>query len=141
MRLEEIQKSIEIDSVIDEHNLDTASLDIPKLYHKYLQIFNEEFRILKGVEFEYKKVRKERHQYYLGQASDETYRTEPMQIKVLRGDLDLYLDSDPELCNVKSKFDMQKLKVDTVEKFLDALRWRHNHIRNALDWKKFSTGG
>lgn len=141
MRLEDIQNETEKDSVIDEFSLDTESLKIPVLYQKYLNYFNYEFRVLKGIEQELFKVKKERHQYYLGQCSEEVYKADPMPIKVLRSDLDLYMDSDPKYSEAKSKFEIQKLKVDTIEKFMDTLKQRHNHIKNALEWKKFSSGG
>lgn len=141
MKLDEIQQEIEKDAAISNTNLDTESLRIPLLHSKYYNIFIGELKVLRGVEAEYKKLKKERQQYYLGQADDETYKAEPLQLKVLRQDLELYLDADPKLNELKNKFEMQKMKTEMVEAFIKTLNTRNFLIKNALDFLKFKNGG
>lgn len=141
MRLDDIQKEIEKDSIIDNNKLDTESLVIPKLYSKYYNIFVDELRILKGVESEYRRLRKERHQYYLGQAGDEVYKAEPLGLKILRNDLDLYLDADATLTDLKNKYEMQKIKCEMLEAFIKTLNARNFLIKNAIEWARFKSGG
>ena len=141
MPLDEIQAEIEKDSKIDNNKLDTESLCIPMLHSKYYNIFIAELRILKGVELEYRRIKKERHQYYLGQAKDEIYKEEPLQLKILRQDLELYLDADPILSDLKSKFEVQKMKTELVESFVKTLNTRNFLIKNALEFIRFKNGG
>lgn len=141
MRLDEIQAEIEKDSAINNGALDTESLRIPMLHSKYYNIFIAELRVLKGVEQEYRRLKKERHQYYLGQASDEVYKEEPQNFKILRQDLELYLDADPKLSDLKTKFEVQKMKTELVESFIKTLNTRNFLIKNALEFIRFKHGG
>lgn len=141
MKLDEIQSEIEVDSRVDNNKLDTESLRIPMLHSKYYNIFMAELRVLKGVESEYRRLKKERHQYYLGQAADEVYKQEPLQLKVLRQDLDLYLDADPVLSDLKNKYEMQKAKTELLEAFIKTLNTRNFLIKNAIEFMRFKNGG
>jgi len=141
MKLADIQAEIEKDSAINNNSLDTESLRIPMLHSKYYNYFMDELRILKAVEHDYRRVKKERHQYYLGQASDEVYKEKPLNIKVLRADLDLYLDADPELNDLKTKYELQKAKAELLESFIKTLNQRNFLIKNAIDFLRFKNGG
>lgn len=141
MRLDEIQAEIAQDSNVDNNKLDTESLKIPLLHSKYYNIFLAELRILKGVESEYRRMKLERHKYYLGQASDEVYKEEPLQLKVLRQDLELYLDADPKLSDLKNKYEVQKMKTEMLEAFIKTLNTRNFLIKNALEFLRFKNGG
>lgn len=141
MRLDELQAEIEKDSYVDNNKLDTESLKIPMLHSKYYNYFIAELRILKGVEAEYKKLKKERHQYYLGQAKDEVYKEEPMQLKILRTDLELYLDADEKLSDLKSKYEIQKMKTEMLEAFIKTVNTRNFLIKNSIEFLRFKNGG
>ncbi|USV40877.1 single stranded DNA-binding protein [Xanthomonas phage BUDD] len=141
MRLDELQAEIAQDSNVDNNKLDTESLRIPMLHSKYYNYFIAELRILKGVEQEYKRIKKERHQYYLGQASDDVYKEEPLQLKILRQDLELYLDADPKLSDLKSKYELQKMKTEMLEAFIKTLNTRNFLIKNSIEFLRFKNGG
>ncbi|WEM34280.1 single stranded DNA-binding protein [Xanthomonas phage X1] len=111
------------------------------LHSKYYNYFLTELRILKGIEIEYKRVKKERHQYWLGQASDEVYKAEPKDIKILRQDLELYLDADEKLTELKSKYEMQKMKTEMLEAFIKTLNTRNFLIKNSIEFLRFKNGG
>lgn len=57
MTLEEIQSMWKVDSVIDQIDLDKASLNTPSLHAKYLEILNEKRLSLKSYEVKYKLLR------------------------------------------------------------------------------------
>lgn len=141
MRLDELQAEIAADSEINNNALDTESLRIPMLHSKYYNYFIAELRILKGIEIEYKRVKKERHQYWLGQASDEVYKAEPKDIKILRQDLELYLDADEKLTELKSKYELQKMKTEMLEAFIKTLNTRNFLIKNSIEFLRFKNGG
>lgn len=141
MLLADIQSEIEKDSEINNGKLDNESLRIPLLHSKYYNMFVAELRVLKGVEFEYRKMKKEKHQYYLGQASDEVYKASPMPQKVMRQDLELYLDADPDLSDLKTKYEMQKIKTELLESFIKTLNTRNFLIKNAIEFLRFKNGG
>ena len=78
--------------------------------------------------------------YYLGKAPDEENQKKPTNIKVLKTDIDLYLDADEELQALAKKVNTQKLKVETIENFLRTLNNRGYAIKTALDFRKFAAG-
>lgn len=140
MKLEDIQAEIEQDSKINEVNLDHESLRIPQLHSKYYKMYMTEVRILKGIESEFKRVKRDRVLYYTGQASDDKYREQPLHKKILKNELDLYLDADEELSDLKNKYELQKLKAEMLEAFIKTLNTRNFLIKNAIDWIKFKNG-
>lgn len=140
MRLDEIQEEIEKDSHIDDTKLDQEALLIPKLHSKYYRIFIDEYRAMKIYETELARLKKEKMEYYLGIASDEVYKKDPLNRKVLRGDLDLHLTSDKELSALNLKCEMQSAKVTLVESFIKTLNNRNFLIKSAIDWRRFQHG-
>lgn len=140
MKLEEIQKLIEQDSVIDQANLDRESVQIPYLHAKWYKIFSEELRTFHGLELEYKSVRKDKFLYYTGKAPDEVYVEHPLDHRILKGDLDTFMDADPELIRLQARIDLQKIKIRTIEEFLKQINQRSFNIRNAIEFMKFKSG-
>ncbi len=140
MKIGDITKLIEEDSHIDKDNLALESLRIPYLQAKYYKIFIDEFKILKGLNIEYGKLKKERTLYYLGKADDDVYINEPLDHKVMKTEVDVYLNGDDKLATLEGKMTLQKAKVDMVEAFIKSLNNRGFQIKNAIDWLKFQAG-
>lgn len=140
MKLEEIQAEIEKDSDINPTDLDRESLKIPQLHSKYYKIYMTEVRILKGIESEFRKLKRDKVLYYTGQADDDKYKERPLHKKVLKTEVDLFLDADDELSDLKNKYELQKLKAEMLEGFIKTLNTRNFLIKNAIDWQKFKNG-
>jgi len=140
MKLAVLEQEIQRDCEIDKANLDRESLNIPMLHAKYYRYFMEEFKILKLLDREYKALKKTRTDYYMGRAPDEEYMREPLGIRILRTDVDLYLDADSALSELKVKLDVQQAKVDMLEAFVRNLSFRNNTIKNAIDFIRFKNG-
>ena len=122
------------DCPIDDTTLDKESVKIPTLHGKYLELHSREKIFLNYLEVEYKKLYRERWEYYSGKAE------KPFQLKLLKTDLHIYLDSDDKLCELKEKVDTQKQKVSYVESVIKSLETRSFHITNAINWRKFTAG-
>ena len=117
MKLSELQAMWLADCKMDEMALDAESLKIPNLHSKYMEYWNEEVLNQRRLEQEYKSEFKIRWEYYSGKLSEEEleeYNLEPFLQKVLRQDLDIYLDSDKKLQEIKSKIEYTKQKVNYV---------------------------
>lgn len=140
MKTEDIIAEIEKDSVIDDNALDSESLKIPMLHAKYYRIYMDEFRTLRALDLDYKALKKGRVHYYTGKADDEVYKQEPLNFKVLKNEVDLYLDSDDQLTKLKTRIEMQTAKVNMIEQFIKTLNNRNFIIKNAIDYKRFKSG-
>jgi len=122
------------DCPIDDTTLDKESVKIPTLHGKYLELHSREKIFLNYLGVEYKKLYREKWEYYSGKAE------KPFQLKLLKTDLHIYLDSDDKLCELKEKVDTQKQKVSYVESVIKSLETRSFHITNAINWRKFTAG-
>tara|TARA_A100001201_G_scaffold4082_3_gene8651 strand:+ start:1282 stop:1716 length:435 start_codon:yes stop_codon:yes gene_type:complete len=143
MKLSELQAMWLADCKMDEMALDAESLKIPNLHSKYMEYWNEEVLNQRRLEQEYKSEFKIRWEYYSGKLSEEEheeYNLEPFLQKVLRQDLDIYLDSDKKLQEIKSKIEYTKQKVNYVESIIKQLNGRGYLIKNAIDFIRFQTG-
>jgi hypothetical protein len=143
MEIVELQKMMAEDSQIDTTELATASLNVPAVYSKYLNfVYNMKPDFLKFTR-SIKVLRKVKTEYYTGKLSQEElnkYKWEPFQIKIMKSDLDLYLDADQDIQEMQRRIDELSIKIDMIQDFLKMLAARHWTIKNAIDWSKFTNG-
>jgi hypothetical protein len=140
MKIREMAKD---DLPINDEKLDIESLNIPQLHGKYLNIYQDEKIVLHGIKIEYRKLKKLKWEYYTGKLDQETHKKlnwEQFDLKILRQDIDLYLEADEELINLEKKLLIQEEKVDYLQSILKALNNRQFHIRDAISWRKFING-
>lgn len=136
----------QIDSVISNAQLDETSRNTPKLHAKYLQIWSTAKLELRRCEFEQKKLLKDKWLYYNGKMDqksieDKGWVPDPFDgLKVLKGEMDYYYDSDPEIQRSEEKIQYFKTVVDTLSEIIDNLKWRHQTIANMIKWKQFESG-
>lgn len=140
MNLDEIQLSWEEDSKIDEDNLHTESTKIPSLHAKYYRILNNILLMKKLEENKFKQIKKEKWQYYTGKADPEVYIEKPFDHKVLRQDVDKYMDSDEDLIKVLNKIDYFQVMLTYLDSILKTINNRTFQIKNSIEWQKFIRG-
>jgi len=143
MKLDQIRAMAERDINIDKTELGDESARIPQLHNKYLNMFHDERLVLSKMSVDYKILRKNKWEWMTGKMSQETLdllKWEPFQTRIMRQDLDLYLDADSELNEAESRLTLQKEKVEYLEALLKGISQRHWIIRNAIEWRKFTQG-
>lgn len=131
---------IENDSVIDNANLDREALKIPYLHGKWYGLFIDESRLYRSLLSEFKRTKKFKMEYYLGKCPDEVYQEKPLDLKILKQDLDFYMEADEELISLEEKLNTQKLKVEMIESFIRSLNNRGYNIKCAVDFLRFKNG-
>ena len=143
MKFEEIQKLWSSDCNIDETELSQESVKIPQLHNKYLIIFHDERLRLRTMKFDHSKLLKVKREYFSGRMDEtelEAYDWEPFQYKLLKADVQEYIDADDDMIESKKKISLQEEKVDYLESIVKGLSTRGYLIKNAIDWKKFTEG-
>ena len=140
MNLDEIQLSWEEDSKIDEDNLHTESTRIPSLHAKYYKILNNVLLLKKLEENKFKQLKKEKWQYYTGKADPEVYIDKPFDHKVLRQDVDKYMDADEDLIKVLNKIDYFQVMLNYLDSILKTINNRTYQIKNSIEWQQFIRG-
>ena len=143
MNIEQIVAEWDKDSKVDETELSTESVKIPKIHNKYLKIFMGERVALFKLKAEKNRVKKTLLEYYLGELDrDELAELGRDQFykKLLKNEVDVYIESDDLYIETTLKVAMQQEKVDYIEKIIKSLDTRGFAIKNAIDFMKFTMG-
>lgn len=128
------------DSVIDEDVLDIESIKIPQLHSKYLNYLSD-VRLLKiKKEQDYKRLLREKYEYYTGKSDAEVYRNKPFDLKILKQDVQLYIESDDEIQLSLTRLNYYKEMIFLLESILTNISTRGFQIKNSIDWQKFMQG-
>lgn len=132
------------DASYDETEPQKAMANIPKLHAKYLRIMTHHNLLVKKFVFEYNSRRKIKWEYYNGDLNNpedlEKYGLEPMMKKVLRADLQHYLDSDTELNSILLKKVMHEEIVEFCKQVLKELNNRTWQLKEYMSWERFIGG-
>ena len=143
MTIDEIRKEIEKDTTIDSIQLDNESLKIPSLHGKYLSFLTDEKRVLRMLKNKYDEIVREKWEYYTGKSDPVILKQkgiEQFPHKILRQDLDIYLNSDTDVQKILLDVSNQTVKVELIEGFIKEINSRQWTIRNAIEWRKFTNG-
>ena len=140
MKIENIKDMLERDKSIDYTQLDTASLKIPEQAVKYQQLSHDEAVTLRYLEREYNIMKLSRWMYYMGKASDEEYEKEPFDHKVLKSDVNLFLEADKKLNELQDRIILQTEKLKLVVEAGKIMQNKSFNIKNALEHQKFMGG-
>lgn len=138
--LDDIKSQWAEDSKIDNDLLDNESTKIPQLHSKYLNYLSDVRLIKIRKQQEYKVLVREKFEYYTGKASDEVYQSNPFDLKVLKQDVPMYIDSDSEIQNVTTRINYYEEVIFLLEKIIQQLNNRTFQIKNSIDWQKFMQG-
>lgn len=146
LELDEINGMWAKDSVFDQIDLEGASRDTGRLHQKYLQLFQLAKLQLSKRERERKVLFKERWLYFTGkmtpaEISAKGWVPDPFDgLKIMRSDMDTWFDADPLLQAADEKIAYLRTVLETLEDIMNMIRWRHQHLRIALDYRKFIAG-
>lgn len=143
MNLNDYKQLIDKDTAFlkAESNIDIASLSVPELMFKYQQAIYEESMVLQFMENERDIIKKKRWLYYTGKADPDVYKEEGnFDIKVLRSDIDIFLNSDEKYNLIKAKVKEQQLKINLIEAFSKTIANLSFNVNNTIKWKKYLAG-
>ena len=140
MNLEELQAQADKDLVIDDTELDTESLKTPILHNKYLQYYNKFNLLLKKSQWEERTLNREKWEYYTGKSDPSVYKEKPFDLKVLKADVHIYISSDVDLQKIQAKVVYQEAIVYYLEQILKIINNRSFTIKNAIEWRRFTSG-
>lgn len=147
LKLEDILTEWQKDSEINQSKLDQASVDTAKLHAKYLQWLSVAKLQLKRQQMNQKNLLKDKWLYYNGKMTQDEidargWEYDPFNgLKVMKGDMDYYYDSDKDIQKSEEKIVYYKTLVETLQEIVETIRWRHQTIGNIIKWKQFEAGG
>ena len=147
MTLDDILQMWKKDVAIDDILLDEETKKSANLHAKYLEIFSLHKLELKKKEIQMDALKKDKWRYYNGKMTQEemdknNWKYDPFDggTKPLKSDMDMYYTTDEDMVKLKAQIDYQKTIIETLEEIMGNIRWRHTHVKNILDFKKFTSG-
>ena len=147
MTLDEIHSAWEKDSPITDNKLDEVSAQCPMLHAKYLSWYTAAKMALKRRQMQYDVLEKEKWLWFNGKltkpemdAKGWPYDPFNGMTKPLKGEMEMWYRTDPDMSKLLGVIEYQKILVDTIEEILKNITWRHSTIRNCIDWKRFQAG-
>ena len=146
MNIEFLLETWKKDAPIDEMALDEASRDSAKLHSKYLELYSVAKLRLKKLELDFKPLLRDKFLHYGGKLSQAELGTkgweyDPLNgLTVLKGDMDKWYDADPLIQEHQLKIAMQEEIVNVLKEIMDNIKWRHQNIKNMIEWRKFTSG-
>ena len=131
MTLDQILDAWQKDCRIDPNSLDISSQQTPELHAKYLGLLSKAKLRLKDAEFKQKELMKYKWLWFHGKFDG---------LKILKGDMEHFVEADTELVASEAKIEYLKTMIDTLKEIVDNLKWRHQTVGNIIRWKQFEAG-
>ena len=146
MTLKEIQEMWKIDSVIDDIELDASSLQVPKLHAKYAELLsNKKLEVIR-YERRMKELDKDKWLWYGGKMSrdkieEKSWDYDPFDgLTVLKSDYDKFTGADKDIQDLNDRLQYLRVTVEFLQDVVSQVTWRHQTIKNIIEWRKFMAG-
>ena len=140
MNLDELKLQVSQDLKVDDEHLDTESLKNQEIKAKYLEHKSKFELLLFKAKGDYKRLYREKWEYYGGKADAKIYASKPFDLKVLKTDLGVYISADEEIIDAENKIGYLETVVDYIKGVIKSIDNRACDIKNAIEWKKFEAG-
>ena len=140
MDLEQLQLEADKDLKINDTELDLESLKTPQLHNKYMKHYTKFRLLLTRTEDELRTMKRDKWEYYTGKADPSVYQAKPFDLKIMRTDIDKYLEADEDLQRLSQKIAYLITVVDFLDKTIRIIVNRTYTIKNAIEWRRFTSG-
>ena len=140
MTLEELQELSDKKLKINDTELDIEALKTPQLHNEFLKHYNKFNLLLTKTESELRIIKLHKWEYYTGKADPAVYQTKPFNLKILKQDVDKYIEADEDYIKIKQKVDYLKTICDFLDKTIKQISNRGFLIKDAIEWRKFTSG-
>lgn len=144
MTLDEIFEQWEGDAQVDRLQLGVASLNIPKLHHKYWRILSSERLILKKYESDLAALMVDKKSWLSGEMTSDELKERGWNVhlkKMLKTEQEEFLRADGDVVQLRLKIALQSEKVEVLTDIIKSIHNRSFIIGNAIKFAVFQTGG
>ena len=138
--MDELKLQVSQDLKVDDEHLDTESLKNQEIKAKYLEHKSKFELLLFKAKGDYKRLYREKWEYYGGKSDAKIYASKPFDLKVLKTDLGVYISVDEEIIDAENKIGYLETVVDYIKGVIKSIDNRGWDIKNAIEWKKFEAG-
>ena len=141
-KLSELQAEAKEDLIIlDDEDLHQQSYKNQIIKPKWLDYKSKYRMLMFQTKAQHKRLYREKWEYYGGKADAKVYATKPFDLKVLKTDLGVYINSDEDIMEIEMKIEYYETLVQFIDGVIKSIDNRSWDIKHAQDWKKFLAGG
>lgn len=144
MNLNEILTEWKNDCNVDKTELGDEATKTIQLHGKYLELYKiEKLKLINLKTKVLPKLKLAKKEFYtLGPHEDTPKDWElPAQGRIIKSEVDDYLDADTDLIQVNLKIAVQQEIVDTLQEIVKEVQNRRWAIRAAIDFLNWTSGG
>jgi hypothetical protein len=131
------------DAKIDETQLAQEAKKIPQLHSKYYNMYYKEALKVKKLRYDYKVLEMNKREWIDGSMAEEDLREfgwKPFQKKVIRQDMDKYIQADSDIIRMSLKIDYHSCRANFLEDIVKTIHSRNFIINNIISVMKFQAG-
>jgi hypothetical protein len=122
-------------------DLGQLALSIPFQHNKYLNHYTDIQQIKTSLEFEIRKLVRNKREYYSGEADAKTYAAKPFGSSIKTSEkMKVYLESDDEIINLEAKIKYLDQMLYFIDHVMKQVSNRGFQIKSAIEWEKFING-
>ena len=140
MKIDQLKQELEKDLKLEQETLHVDAMNVPALHGKWLRFSLDEQGKLVTLRSRLKRMKLQKWNYYLGRGTTEEYRKKPFQLKVLKSEVQQYIDADEEIRQLEDQIATKEALVDFLEGAVRAVSGKQWHIKNAIEFLKFKNG-
>ena len=121
-------------------DLGQLALEIPFQHNKYLNHYSDIQAVKTSLEFEVRRLVREKREYYSGEADAKTYAAKPFGSKLTSAEMKTYLESDDDVINLEAKVKYLDQMLYWLDQVMKQISNRGFQIKSAIEWEKFVNG-
>ena len=122
-------------------DLGQLALDIPFQHNKYLNHYTDISQIKTSLEFEIRKLVRDKREYYGGEADAKVYAEKPFGGRISTQDkMKVYVESDDDVINLEAKIKYLDQMLHWLDQVMKQISNRGFQIKSAIEWEKFING-
>lgn len=131
------------DGKIDVTDIISESAKIPVLHNKYHTLYTKEYLKIKKLRADLIRLEKDKHEYYSGTMSEKDLKErgwEPFRLRVLKAELQRYMDSDEDIINLSLKITYHESIWKFLEDIVKQINGRSFVINGIIKMLQFQQG-
>jgi hypothetical protein len=139
MTLDELKTQASSDlPITDQEHLDQESFRNQE--SKWLDYKTRYELLLVRNKGDYQKLYRAKWEYYGGKSDAKVYASKPFDLKVLKTDLAMYINSDDDIIALGAKISYLEITIKFIDGVIKSIDNRGWDVSHAIGWKKFEAG-
>ena len=146
MTLDELKAEWKKDCEIDDIELDKSSLEVPRLHAKDSDLLTDAVIRHKNIQLKYSMLLKDKWLWFNGKMDEERIKElgwsdDPFDgLKIMKNDMQIFFNADADLQKLNAQTEYAQITIDFLKRCMENITWRHQTIKNTIDWRKFMAG-